>query len=669
MGTLQIQEISLAYGERDILTSASFTLSHESRTALAGLNGSGKSTLMKIIAGIIPADSGTITSTKGFRVSYLPQSGILLTAHTILEEVDKAYSRFSQLAARQKEIETTLSYANEHDSTTATLLHELHDIQETLYNNRYYYREAEMQQVLKGLGFVQNDFKRPCAEFSGGWQMRIALARILLERPDMLLLDEPTNYLDVEARVWLKNFLQQYHGGLLIVSHDKYFLDQTVREVFEIFQGGITRYSGNYSDYQRQREANIEAVTAAYYRQQEEIKKTEQFIERFRYKATKAAQVQSRIKFLEKIEKITLPVTSKRLALRFPPAPHSGKDMCTLQQLGKSYGNHTIFSELSLYIGKGDRISITGKNGAGKSTLLRILAGVDSNYTGSIALGTGVNIGYFPQDAENTLDPNLQVLEELGKDAPYELLPKLRSYLGSFLFSDDDVYKQVNVLSGGEKSRLALLKLLLRPVNLLILDEPTNHLDIASKDVLLEALRSFDGTLIFVSHDIYFIEGLANRILYLSEQGPELFNGDYAYFSWKLEQREAYSEIGSHTKDNKGLQEQLPKGHTNKTQFHADSLAENSAAHLSHQERNKIKNRIKAIEREEEQVLGKLEKVEQLISECHENMGKQEYYTDGDKMQELLQTISGFEAEYELLSSNWDALVSELQILKEQFIE
>ncbi|MFA7642545.1 MAG: ABC-F family ATP-binding cassette domain-containing protein, partial [Sphaerochaetaceae bacterium] len=500
MGTLQVQNIHLAYGDRDLLKDVSFTLSDQSRAALAGGNGSGKSTLLRIISGEIACDSGSTAKSRNLRISYLPQSDIVHEGNSVFQEVEKGFRRFDAILARQRAIENQLARLQA-DRNAEPLLHELHELQETVLHSAYYRRDAVITLVLKGLGFSKDDARRSCDQFSGGWQMRIALAKVLVEDPDVMLLDEPTNYLDIEARIWLRNYLRQYRGSVMIVSHDQDFLDETVNEVYELFNGRLSRYSGNYTSYLSQRELELAQLEKAYKNQAKEIERTEQFIERFRYKATKAKQVQSREKLLGKVEIIEIPQHLRKLSFSFPDPPHSGNDVLTVRNLAKSYGPLEIFKDLNFIINKGDRLAVTGRNGAGKSTLLRMLARIDSAYAGIIEYGAGVRIGYFAQDTEHTLDPNLSILEEVETIADTSDIPRLRSLLGSFLFSDDDVDKKVAVLSGGEKSRLALLKILLHPVNLLILDEPTNHLDINAKQVLLEALRQYKGTVVFVSHD------------------------------------------------------------------------------------------------------------------------------------------------------------------------
>jgi len=540
MPFIQLNNISLAFGARDLIKSATLTLSDGSRAALAGANGAGKSTLMKIAAGLLSADSGEIAVTKAARISYLPQTLVLTGTRSVSEEAEAAFSHIEGLLLRQEEIGRQLERGQPDPKATQRLLEEFDAIGVQVESSGYYRRKERISEVLRGLGFALADFGKRAAELSGGWQMRLALAKILLEDPDIMLLDEPTNYLDLEARTWLEAFLRSYRGGVLLVSHDRYFLDVTINEVYELFNGKLSRYPGTFSQYEARRAMELEQLFAAWERQQEEIQHMEDFVRRFRYKATKASQVQSRIKMLEKIVPIEIPEGMKHIHFSFPPAPHSGRVTVRIEDLGKAYGDLRVFDKLSLELERGCKMAFVGPNGAGKSTLMRLIAGIDTDFEGHISLGSGVQIGYFAQDSAEQMNSGHTVEEEAATVCPRELQPKLRNLLGAFLFRGDDIEKPVSVLSGGERSRLALLKLLLNPANLLILDEPTNHLDLTSKDVLLEALKAFEGTVLFVSHDRGFIEELADRILELdSGQTPRLYLGNYSYYMEKKERMAA----------------------------------------------------------------------------------------------------------------------------------
>ncbi len=635
MRTLQVQDISLSFGERELLKDVGFTLSEKSRAALAGANGSGKSTLLKAIAGVIKPDSMTISITKDARVSYLPQSDIVLPESTVYEAAEEGFSRFDTILSEMKVLEEKSSEGGDDALRAAERLAECHD---TLIYSGYYDRKARIESILFGLGFRKEDLGRSARTFSGGYQMRIALARILVEDPDFLLLDEPTNYLDIEALVWLEEYLKAFDGGLMVVSHDQGFLDDMVTEVYELFNAKLTRYAGNYTQYVERREEEIKELEKRAKRQQEEIEKTEEFIERFRYKATKSRQVQSRIKALEKIELVEIPPHLKKLSFTFPPSPHSGNDVLKVEHLSKAYGDNRIYSDISFLVRKGERLAITGRNGAGKSTLLRMLAGVDTDYDGSIIDGAGVKKAYFAQDTENTLTPTLTVLEEAEGNADTKDIPGVRNLLGAFLFTDDDVFKKVAVLSGGEKSRLALLKILLHPSNLLLLDEPTNHLDINAKEMLEKAIASYGGTVVFVSHDRHFIKNLATRILYLSDEGPEFFDGDYDYFEWKIEEKEARFKIERRTE--KKEEKKDPQ---------------------SHEQLKQKRNRMKALERESEKLMAELDSLSREKENLEEEIAKPENYSDGKKISSLIARKDELEARIAETEERWMAVSEEIE--------
>jgi len=641
MGILQAQNISLSFGDRNILNNVSLTLGEHARAALAGGNGEGKTTLMKIIAGIMPCDGGKITCTKGMRVSYLPQSDIVFRDGTVYEEIEKGFSRFEINLNRQHEIESLLE-AKSLSQDNESLLLELNELQEKLLDSSYYDREALIFLVAKGLGFSQQDMKRPCKEFSGGYQMRIALAKVLCEEPDLMMLDEPTNYLDIEARTWLKDFLKSFKGSLFLVCHDKGFLDDTVNEVYELFRGKLTRYSGNYTFYENQRRLEIEQLEAAYKKQQSEIEKTEQFIERFRYKATKSRQVQSRIKQLEKLEPVIVPSHLKKLQFSFPEPPHSPNDVVIIENMTKKYGYQVVFDHFNMLVPKGQRLAVTGHNGIGKSTLLRIIAQKDGSFDGVVRLGSGVKIGYYAQDTQDSLNMEGTVFSEVQS---YGTEASIRNALGSFLFSGDDIYKKVSVLSGGERSRLSLLKILLQPANLLILDEPTNHLDINSKDMLLKALEEYKGTIIFVSHDAYFIKALANRILYLSSTSPEFFNGDYDYFEWKMDQRlginsEKRKETCTKAKSSESILESFAFPQA------AFSPEDRAAANRRRNRKSKLKVNLK-------ELLNKTDSLELKIAEIKALMNLHENYSDAQKISDLAIQLEELEKEKNILELEW----------------
>jgi ATP-binding cassette subfamily F protein 3 len=639
MGILQVQNISLSFGDRTLLSNVSLTIGEHARAALAGGNGEGKSTLMKIIAGLMSCDGGQVTKTRGMRVSYLPQSDIVFKDNTVFDELEKAFSRYQENLDRQHEIEAII----QHDHSPA-LLQELNDLQESLLDSGYYDREQTISVIAKGLGFSQHDLKRSCSEFSGGYQMRIALAKVLCEDPDLMMLDEPTNYLDIDARIWLLNYLKSYKGSVFLVCHDKGFLDSTVNEVYELFNSKLTRYSGNYTFYENQRRLEIEQLEAAYKRQQAEIERTEQFIERFRYKATKSKQVQSRIKMLDKLEPVVVPSHLKTLHFSFPEPPHSPNDMVVIEHMTKRYGSQVIFKDFDMIVTKGQRLAVTGHNGIGKSTLLRIIAQQDKEIEGTARLGTGVKIGYYAQDTADSLDMDGTVFSQVSS---YGTEAAIRNALGAFLFSGDDINKKASVLSGGERSRLALLKILLQPASLLILDEPTNHLDINAKDMLLRALQNYKGTIIFVSHDAYFIRAIADRILYLSEGAPEFFNGDYDYFQWKLNER-----LGIQNKVQKTAES--PKTATaNADEAFKASFNFSSEKPMDRAEANRRRNRRNKLRSEIETLMKSVEELEMKICEVNALMNLAENYSDSKKIGDLVKQRQSLEDEKNTLEMQW----------------
>ena len=641
MAFVQFSQVSLAFGDRDILKNVSVNLQAGSKVALTGANGSGKSTLIKVMAGLVQPDGGQRVAQKDARIAYLPQSGLTHHGCSLREEADKAFGFGYELQAEMEKIGDKLKNGEGNEK----LLLERHDaILTELEESGWNRRQVMAEQVLAGLGFSREDLDKNCEEFSGGWQMRIALGKALMVNPDILLLDEPTNYLDIEARGWLEKFLDNYKGGFLLVSHDRYFLDHTVNEVYELFNGELKRYPGNYTHYEKVREIELETLIREYEKQQAEIAHLQEFINRFGVQATKAAQAQERQKMLDKIleKQIVIPESLKKIHFKFPPAPHSGRLVATLSKITKSYdGEHNVLQNLDLVLENGERLVVAGHNGAGKSTLLRIIAGADSDFSGEVKLGSGVKIGYFSQDNAETLKGSASVLETVESEAPLELIPKIRDMLGAFLFRGDDVHKSLDVLSGGEKARVALLKLLLRPVNFLILDEPTNHLDMHSKDVLLDALKDFGGTVIFVSHDRGFIENLSTRVLELKPGQFRLFPGDYKYYMERLE-REANGEFSQNDELKSAAQ---PEKNSQKEEKTETKRSWEEQKKLESERRRAEKN----VKNLEEQIL----KLEEEKSSQEAQMARPEVYSNGEKAKAVQKKIDELAEKLEELNLQW----------------
>lgn len=654
MAFVQLSNISLSFGDRDLIKSATLNLMEGSRAALAGPNGAGKTTLMKIAVGQLAPDSGELAVTKGARISYLPQTQVILGRGSVLEEAEAAFSHFADMLLRQEELGRRLQDSGLEERQTNRLLEEFDDIGRAVESGGYFRRQERISEVLRGLGFRTDDFGRRAQDLSGGWQMRLALAKILLEDPDIMLLDEPTNYLDLEARGWLEAYLADYRGGVLLVSHDRFFLDVTVREVYELFNGKLSRYPGSYSSYEERRARELEAIFAAWERQQEEIQRIEDFIRRFRYKESKAPQVQSRIKMLEKIIPIEIPEGMKHIHFKFPPAPRSGKIALRIENLGKSYGSLKVIEDLSLEVERGRKIAFVGPNGAGKSTLMRIIAGVDRDYTGSIIPGAGVEIAYFAQDSAEKMSSSLNVEQEAETVCPNELAPKLRNLLGAFLFRGDDVGKSVSVLSGGERSRLALLKMLLHPANLLVLDEPTNHLDLTSKDVLLEALKTFEGTVLFVSHDRGFIDELADLVLEL-EVGttPRLYYGGYSYYLEKKASLLEEARIGSSSIPARAASRGEATIQAGKDPAFRSEDGSKAGTALSWEEEKAQKARTRKLKKREEEILRRLENLAEGKKALEREMARPEVYSDGPRVKKILAALAEMEEETESLNEEW----------------
>jgi ATP-binding cassette subfamily F protein 3 len=614
-------------------------------------NGSGKTTLMRIMTGALAPDTGSVVREKETRVSYVPQSGVVHGSSLLGGEAENAFALGHAIVQEMRELEDRLAATSEGSRAAEALLWRHHELQEKLEASGYHRRAEIISRVLGGLGFSPRDTERPCSSFSAGWQMRIALARAIMESPDILLLDEPTNYLDLEARTWLEEFLRDFPGGVLLVSHDRYFLDVTMASVAEIYMARVSVFHGTYTHYEQARSSQLEAIMARWAHQQEEIARIEVFIRRFRYKESKARQVQSRVNFLERMPRIEVPPVVKTIHFSFPPPPHSGRIVLEAEGLAKYYGGTTVFERVGIELARGEKLVVVGVNGAGKSTLLRILSGRESPDAGTMKWGAGVAAAFYSQENADSWVSESQVIEELEAAAPTDLIPQVRTLLGAFLFRGDDIYKSVSVLSGGEKSRLSML--LLRPANLLILDEePTNHLDLASKEVLLASLKEFPGTVIFVSHDRSFIEGLATSVLEMKAGNARLFPGGYEYYLRRVSQEQSGEAAGGaeagEPRERDGPRVQPPA----------------TGTQLERTEEKKLKSTMRTVERQEAEVLAELEALETEKAAVEHAMAQPDAYANGGRMRELTRDHEENLRRHAAAMGHWEELAAQAEELK-----
>ena len=561
---ISIQNLSVEFNSTALFSGVNFVINKRDKIALVGKNGAGKSTMLKIIAGLQEPTGGVVAAQKDITIGYLPQQMILTDERSVVEEVRTVFGKLDEMKASLARMNTELAERTDYESESyAELIDRIYNLSDLVQMEESENGEAEPEKTLLGLGFVRSDFDRNTSEFSGGWRMRIELAKLLLMRPDVLLLDEPTNHLDIESIQWLETFLKQKANVVVLVSHDRAFIDNVTNRTLEISCGKVYDYQVNYSKYVVLHQERIEQQMRAYENQQKQIQQTERFIERFRYKATKSVQVQSRIKQLEKIEEIEVDeVDNSRLNLKFPPAPRSGDYPVICEGVAKKYGDHTVFSNVDLTIKRGEKVAFVGKNGEGKSTLVKCIMN-EIPYDGNLKIGHNVKIGYFAQNQASLLDGEITVFDTIDQVAVGDIRTKIRDILGAFMFGGEASDKKVKVLSGGEKTRLAMIRLLLEPVNLLILDEPTNHLDMKTKDVLKQAIADFDGTVIVVSHDRDFLDGLVEKVYeFGGGKVREHLGGIYDFLQHKQMEslRELEKSVPSKT-DNDQIQEPaVPSG-------------------------------------------------------------------------------------------------------------
>jgi ATP-binding cassette subfamily F protein 3 len=643
---LQLADAGKRFGPKLLFQTANWLITPDERTALVGANGTGKSTLMKILAGLDGLDHGNVQRTRGMSIGYLPQDGLALSGRTVFDE---CLSVFDELLGLEKELEalaTSLAELDPESAAYAAAAERFSYIDSKFRAHDGYALDAQVGTVLTGLGFSKDDWTRRTEEFSGGWQMRIALAKLLLQKPSLLLLDEPTNHLDLETRNWLEDYLRTYPNGYILISHDRYFLDVTVDKIIEIWNKGLHVYHGNYEKYLQQKAERRAQIEAAYRNQRDRIEQLEAFISRFRYQATKAKQVQSRIKELDKIERIEIPLEEPIIHFTFPQPPPSGRTVVEVSGLSKSFDPKQVLNDVSFTIDRGDRIALVGVNGAGKSTLIRLLSGQDNPTSGTLKLGHNVLAEYFAQDQYKVLDPSARMLADIGSIATKVSETELRSLLGCFLFSGEDVFKTLGVLSGGERNRYALAKILVSPANFLLLDEPTNHLDLRAKDVLLEAINAFTGTVIFVSHDRYFIDRLATRVFEVADGKVNVYPGNYEDYLWRKEGgAEALAAATSAAETLAAPVLSIPNGHI------PGPAAKEPARRVNPIKLKQMQDRLKFVEEE-------IPRVEASIGNVEQSLG---VFVSADETARVSRELDELRQRHSSLTHEWEVLMEQTQ--------
>lgn len=643
---ISIEQLTVEFGGTPLFDNIGFLINAKDKIALVGKNGAGKTTLLRLIAGTQNPTRGNIVIPSDLTIGYLPQHMVHNEGTTVMEEAEKAFEHITKIQNDIERFANELATRTDYDSAEYLQIIEKHSrASEHFHIINPGNFQAEIEKTLLGLGFLRKDFERQCSEFSGGWRMRIELAKILLQDPDVLLLDEPTNHLDIESIQWLENFLITSSSALMLVSHDRAFIDAVTNRTIEISLGRIYDYNTNYSKYVELRKERHEQQVRAYENQQRMIQDTEDFIERFRYKATKAVQVQSRIKQLGKLERLEVDLEdTSRLSLKFPPSPRSGSIPVEIENLSKAYGNHLVLDNIGLIVNRGEKVAFVGKNGEGKSTLVKCILD-EISYSGKLKLGHNVKIGYFAQNQASLLDENLTVFQTIDNVAVGEIRTKIRDILGAFMFGGEASDKKVKVLSGGERSRLAMIRLLLEPVNLLILDEPTNHLDMRSKDVLKEAIKAFDGTAIVVSHDREFLDGLVTKVYeFGNKKVLQYMGGIYEFL--KKKKIENLNELG------------LSQSQTTMAEVPLEK--EVSGNKLSYEARKELNKKIRKAEKEVEQAENAVEKFENEIADMQTQLENPEKASDP----EFIMLLQKKQRELEQKMYEWEILAEELEELK-----
>lgn len=650
---ISIQNLSVEFSAKSLFDNINYVINKKDKIALVGKNGAGKSTMLKIIAGLQNPTSGCVAKPNDITISYLPQQMELNDTLTVVEEVSKAFSHIDEMHNQLDKINHELQSREDYESKEyQELIDRLTTLNEHIAIEESENREAEMERTLIGLGFKREDFKRPTAEFSGGWRMRIELAKLLLTHPDVLLLDEPTNHLDIESIQWLENFLITKANAVVLVSHDRAFIDNVTNRTIEISLGKIYDYAVNYSKYVVLHQERIEQQMRAYQNQQKQIQETEDFIERFRYKATKAVQVQSRIKQLAKIDRIEVDeVDTSHLNLKFPPAPRSGDYPIIADNVGKRYGEHQVFDNATFTIKRGEKVAFVGKNGEGKSTLVKCIMN-EIPFTGSLKIGHNVKIGYFAQNQAQLLDGEISVFDTIDRVAVGDIRTKIRDILGAFMFGGEASDKKVKVLSGGEKTRLAMIRLLLEPVNLLILDEPTNHLDMRTKDILKQAIKEFNGTVIVVSHDREFLDGLVEKVYeFGGGKVQECLGGIYEFLEKKKIASLAELELNTPQPKN-----QLSKN----IEIEANVTNTTSTSKLSYAEQKEREKTIKRIEKKVSEAEAEISRIEAEIAEIEAKIAA------GEVDAEIFNLHASKNKQLENAMSHWELASMELDEIKIQ---
>ena len=650
---LAVDKVSIEYGARSLFKDLSFTVRAKERWSLAGPNGAGKSTLMKIIAGIEHPDTGRIVKAKQTTVGYLPQEGVQHSGTSIFEEAAKAFDDVKQLQEQLVEVEKEMESGDPQSEEYGDLLEVFGDLQLRLEHHDVSRMKPRIETVLGGLGFKQSDMTRETGEFSGGWQMRIAMAKLLLQEPSVLLLDEPTNHLDIETVQWLEQWLRNYGGALILISHDRSMLDNLTNRTLAFENGGVEQYSGNYSFFLREREARREQAERAFRNQQKEIEKAEKLINRFRAKASKAKMVQSRIKQLEKVERIELEQDAATVDFRFPQPERSGQTVLKLEGACKHYGDNKVIDQLDFTIERGDKIAIVGVNGAGKSTFSRLISGDEEPTSGERTVGHKVGIAYFSQTHADELDPNKTVLETMEGSVTTEAAGNLRTLLGAFLFRGDDVFKSVSVLSGGERGRLALARMLLQPANFLILDEPTNHLDLHSQEVLQKALVDYTGAYAIVSHNRSFLDPIVTKVLeFIPGNAPKLYYGNVSdYIEKKQADLEAARPKSTAAGNNTGKSTSGSANRKEQRRLEAKAREEKAA-------------KLKPLEAEFETVEEKIGSIEQEKADLTAKLVDPEFFKKGEEAAEATKRFAEVESELEGLYTKWSELSDAIEELK-----